>query len=77
MQENAVAPEKASAWVPERGIQQRMLARFVRRGVIVETAPDKYYLDLPAYDEWRRSVRKRAVFAMLGVLALGGALAVL
>jgi hypothetical protein len=77
MQENAVGPDRASAWVPERAIQRRMLARFVRRGVVVETAPDRYYLDLPAYDSWRRSVRKRAAFALLGVLVIGGALAAL
>lgn len=31
----------------------------VRQGVIVETAPDTYFLDLPAYDDWKRTVRRR------------------
>ena len=77
MQENAVSAASASRWIPDRELQQRMLARFVRRGVIVETAPDTYYLDLPAYDDWKRTVRKRAAFAILGVLLVGGAIAAL
>jgi hypothetical protein len=77
MQENAVDSATASRWIPDRALQQRMLARFVRRGVVVETAPDTYYLDLPAYDDWKRTVRKRAAFALLGVLLVGGALAAL
>jgi hypothetical protein len=77
MQENSVDSTSASRWIPERPLQQRMLARFVRGGVVVETAPDTYYLDLPAYDDWKRTVRRRAAFAILGVLLVGGAIAAL
>ena len=59
MSNNAVGPETAVAYVPDRPIQRRMLARLIRRGVVVETAPDRYYLDVPAYDRWRRSLRRR------------------
>jgi hypothetical protein len=77
MQHNAVNSGAAVSWVPERRIQRRMLARFVRRGVIIETAPGTYYLDPPAYDDWHRSVRKRAAVAVLAVAAIGVAAAVL
>lgn len=77
MQGNSVGPDSATRWIPERGIQRRVLARMVDRGVIVETAPDTYFLDLPAYDEWRRSVRKRAAFALLAVAIIGAAVAAL
>lgn len=77
MQHNAVSPANAVRWIPDRRIQQRMLDRFVRRGVIVETAEDTYYLDLPAYDEWARSRRRRAAFALGSVAAIGAILAAL
>jgi hypothetical protein len=45
--------------------------------VIVETAQDTYYLDLPAYDRWRRSRRKRVAVLMGGVVAIGALFAAL
>ena len=48
-----------------------MLARLVRRGVIIETAPDRYYLDVPAYDRWRRGLRRRVALIFGGVLLAG------
>lgn len=77
MQQNAVSPLNAIRWVPERNIKRRALARFVRQGVIVETAEDTYYLDVRAYDEWRRSTKKRLVVALAGVAAIGAAVAAL
>lgn len=77
MQANAVSGDNASTWVPDRPLQQRMLARFVDRGVIVETGKDSYYLDLPEYDRWRRSVRRRTAFSVLAVAVIAGAVAAL
>ena len=88
MERNAVSAGEAVRWVPDRALKQRMLARagagragtaarFVRRGVIVETAQDTYYLDVPAYDRWRRSTRKRAAALIGGVAVVGAILAVL
>jgi len=77
MQRNAVNPGAAVSWVPDRHIERRMLARFVNRGVIVETAPDTYYLDPPAYDDWRHSVRKRTGMAVVAVALIGAAAALL
>jgi hypothetical protein len=77
MQANAVSAERASAWIPDRPLQRRALARFVDRGVIIETGKDTYYLDLPEYDRWRRSMRKRAAFALLAVAIIGAVAAAL
>lgn len=77
MQNNAVSAGTAVRWVPDRRLQRRVLERFVRRAVVVETAPDTYYLDLPQYDSWRRSVRRRAAVAVGGVAALAAVLALL
>lgn len=77
MQNNAVSASSAVRWIPDRRLKGRVLQRFVRRGVIVETADDTYYLDLPAYDRWRRSVRRRAAVAIGSVIAIGTAMALL
>jgi hypothetical protein len=77
MQLNAVNRDAAVRWLPDRRIQRRALARFVRQDVIVETSEETYYLDLPAYDRWRRSARKRMAIALAGVAAIGAALAAL
>ena len=77
MQSNAVSPNAAVRWVPERRIQRRMLARLARRGVLVETSPETYYLDVPAYDRWKRSVRRRVALLLTGVVAIGAVAAAL
>lgn len=71
MSANAVSPELAVTFVPDRPIQRRMLARLVRRGVVIETGPDRYYLDVPAYDEWRRGLRRRIALILGGAMLAG------
>lgn len=77
MQQNAVSPAQAIEWVPDRRVRRRALARFVSQGVIVETTQDTFFLDVPAYDRWRRSSRKRLAVALAGVAAIGAAVAAL
>jgi len=75
---NSVSPETAIYFVPERRLQRRVLARLIRRGVIVQTEPDTYYIDVPAYDHWRRHMRRRAALLIGGVgvlAAIAGLLA--
>lgn len=71
MSNNAVGAESAVYFVPDRRLQRRVLGRLIRRGVIVETAPDTYYLDVPAYDEWRRGLRRRVALILGGVMLAG------
>jgi hypothetical protein len=71
MSNNAVSADSAVHYIPDRGIQRRMLARLVRRGVIIETAPDTYYLDVPAYDRWRRNLRRRIALIFGGAMLAG------
>ena len=77
MQRNAVSPDSAVRWVPDRRLERRILNRFVRRGVLVEVREDTYYLDVPAYDRWRRSARKRFAIALGGVAAVAAIVAAL
>jgi hypothetical protein len=71
MSNNAVSPELAVRFIPDRALQRRMLARLVRRGVVVEIGPDRYYLDVPAYDEWRRRLRRRIGLVLGGFMLAG------
>ena len=77
MSNNAVSRESAIYYVPERRLRRRVLARLIRRGVIVETEPDTYYLDVPAFDEWRRTRHRRIAFAMGGVAVVAAIAALL
>jgi hypothetical protein len=76
MSNNAVSPETAVHYIPDRPLQRRMLARLIRRDVIVETGPDRYYLDIPEYDCWRRGLRRRIALVMgaVGLAVLGAGL---
>jgi hypothetical protein len=71
MSNNAVSPQSAITFFPDRPLQRRMLRRLIRREVIVETGPDRYYIDIPAYDRWRRGLRRRLALIFGGVLLAG------
>lgn len=75
MSNNAVSRDSAVYFAPDRPLQRRILARLIRRGVIVETEPDNYYIDIPAYDRWRRTMRRRAALLVGGVAVAGFAAA--
>jgi len=77
MQANAVSRDSASQWIPDRPLQRRMLDRFLDRGVIVETGKDTYYLDVPEYDRWRRSMRRRMALVVLAASIAGAVVAAL
>ena len=77
MSNNAVSADSAVYYVPDRHLRRRVLARLVRRGVIVETAPDTYYLDVPAFDEWRSTRHRRVALAIGGVAAIAAIAALL
>ena len=74
---NAVSPESAIYFVPDRRLQRRVLARLIRREVIVETKPDTYYVDIPAYERWRKTMRGRAALVIGGVAVVGAIAALL
>lgn len=77
MQLNSVRADSAVRWTPDRDVQRRVLARLLRQGVLVETAENTYYVDMPAYDRWRRSSRRRVAMLLAGAAAIGAALAAL
>jgi hypothetical protein len=66
MAHDAVTPDKAIAFVPDRRVRRRQFERMVDAGVIHEAKPGQFYLDIPAYDEATRKRRRRAGLAVLG-----------
>lgn len=68
---NAVSAEKAVGFTPRRFVERRALERFIRAGVIVRQANDRYFLDVPTYDAHRQSMRGK-VGVGLALLALAG-----
>ena len=48
----------------------RMFQRMVRREVIRQAAPGKYYLDVEAAQQFRRARRERALTALFIILAI-------
>jgi hypothetical protein len=58
MQNNAISPENAVAYAPDRRVRRRMLERFIDAGVIHKTS-NGYWLDVPRWDTESRKRRRR------------------
>ena len=75
MSHNAVSAEGAVPFDPPRRVQRRQLDRLLHAGVVERTTSGRYWLNIPALDQWRSRMRKRAVGAAIGLTAVGGLLA--
>lgn len=53
----------------DRPIERRQFRQLLKQGVLIETAPGRYYLDLDGLARFRKAVGKR----IAGVLAIGAA----
>lgn len=69
--QNAVTPEAAVAWTSSRFVDVRLFERMKALGVIVEAAPGRFYVSMPAYDSALRSRRWGALLAVLGAILVG------
>lgn len=47
---DAVRPDRAVSFEPQRHIEHRQFERMMRRGIIHEVKPGLYWLDVVAYD---------------------------
>ncbi len=71
---DAVRPDRAVAFEPDRMIEQRQFERMRSRGIIREAKPGLYWLDVVAYDIDLRQRFTRVRFVLLViviVLAIG------
>ena len=71
---DAVRPDRAIAFEPRSRIQERQFERYRSAGVIRESKPGLYWLDVVAYDidmRQRFSRVRLVLLAMVLVLAIG------
>jgi hypothetical protein len=67
MSQNAVSPEKAVRFSPERRMEKRLLDRLCDKGVIVPAANGTWYLDVAKFDAYQQSRRKRMGMVLAGL----------
>ena len=67
---DAVRPDRAIAFVPANGFEERQFARLRNLDVIREDMAGRYWLDLPAYDIVVRSRHERVRTALVVVAVL-------
>ncbi|TPG13526.1 hypothetical protein [Sphingomonas oligophenolica] len=77
MANNAVSAANAVAFEPNRRVKRRQFERMRDAGVIHATGMDRYWLDVPRYDEWQRSRRRRAGLAVGAAALIGATIALL
>jgi hypothetical protein len=65
-----VRPDRAIAFVPANGFEERQFARVRNLDVIREDMAGRYWLDLPAYDIVVRSRHERVRTALVVVAVL-------
>lgn len=66
MAHDAVTPDAAIAFAPDRRVQRRQFDRMRAAGIIHEGQVGQFYLDIPAYEAASRKRRRRAGLAVLG-----------
>ena len=76
--QGAISPESAAPVATPRAIDQRMLSRLLRDGLVVQDGPQRYHLDMPRLAEAeatrRRMARMVLIFATaVAVIGLGAA----
>ena len=67
---DAVRPDRAIAFSPSNGFEERQFARLRGREVIREDMAGRYWLDLPAYDVLMRERHQRVRIALIVVAVL-------
>jgi hypothetical protein len=69
---DAVRPDRAIAFEPANGFEQRQFDRLRDRDIVREVSAGRYWLDLPGYDDLLRERHARVRVALIAVLVLLG-----
>ena len=67
MSRNAVSPENAVSFLPERRMEERFFERLRANGVVVAAANGTWYIDAPKLDAYQRGRRKRMRIMLAGL----------
>jgi len=67
MSRNAVSADKAVGFTPERRLERKFFERMCDNGVLVAAANGTWYLDVPKYDAYQHSRRKRMGMVLAGL----------
>ena len=70
MAANAVSAENAVTYAPGRHVRQRQFERLCDAGVIRAASDGRHWIDVPKYDAWSRSRRRRIVLAIAALLLI-------
>jgi hypothetical protein len=70
----ATTAETAIAYVPDRGIERRLVEEFLKKGVLHQTRPGLYWIDTTALGLWTKARRRRAGALVGAAVALGAAI---
>jgi hypothetical protein len=62
---DAFSPDRAVEFEPRLPIQQRFLDNMIAEGIVHEPSQGRFWMDLRAYEEWRRK-RLRAGLWIVG-----------
>jgi hypothetical protein len=73
---DAVRPDRAIAFMPANGFEERQFARLRNLDIVREDMAGRYWLDLPAYDIVLRARHERIRMALLVVVLLCAGLVV-
>lgn len=73
---DAVRPDRAIAFSPANGFEERQIARLRERDIVREDTAGRYWLDLPAYDTYLRERHARVRTALIVVVVLFAAFAI-
>src|SRR5690349_11180925 len=77
MTADAISRDKAVGYEPDRRVRRRQFERMVDAGVLHEAEPGRYWIDVPRFDEWSRSRRKRIGIAVIGASLAAAAIALI
>ncbi|MBN2972990.1 hypothetical protein JW805_13280 [Roseomonas aeriglobus] len=73
---DAVSPDKAVPYHPDRRVRRRMFEQLQRAGVL-KLGTTGWYVDVPVWDAYSRRRRRRAGALIGGSIAIGAALALM
>jgi hypothetical protein len=68
--QGAVLPARAVAFAPQGRFEQWLFARLRRRGAVIEAAPGRFYLYVPAYHAGQDRWERRAIPLAIGAIVI-------